>query len=348
MVASPKILVLRFSALGDVAMTIPVLWSLKNQHPNAEILFVSQPFAGDLIKPIKGFSFFGVNFKTEFKGFLGIIKLFVELRNLGPFNLVADLHGVIRSRIITLLFRIIGIKTITINKGRKDKRGLTRKTNKVFRPLETTFDRYQKVFEKGGYHFDLLPFSGKSIYATDNKLALKALSVQGKKIGIAPFAKHKWKMWPEHRMRSLTELLAKRGIQIFLFGGKGKEQELLTTWAGESANVHNLAGSLSLGEELKIIAELDLMISMDSANMHLASLVETPVISIWGATHLFAGFYGWNQPLEYAVQADLSCRPCSVYGNKDCYRGDFACMMLVTDTMVLAAIDKVLQKNKKS
>ena len=104
--------------------------------------------------------------------------------------------------------------------------------------------------------------------------------------------------------------------------------------------MHNLAGSLSLGEELKIIAQLDLMVSMDSANMHLASLVETPVISIWGATHSYAGFYGWNQPLENAVQAELSCRPCSVYGNKNCHRGDFACMMLINDKMVLAAIDK--------
>jgi len=344
MEVSPKILVLRFSALGDVAMTIPVLWSLRKSYPGSEIMFVSQPFAHDLIDPIGGITFFGANFKKEYKGISGIIKLFFALRKFGPFSLIADLHGVLRSRIIVSLFRIIGVKAITINKGRKEKRGLTRKTKKVFKPLETTFERYRKVFEKGGYRFELIPFLGKSIYAVgSSKPAHKALTLQGKKIGIAPFAKHKWKMWPEERMRTLIALLAKREMQIFLFGGKGMEQHQLNTWAGNLANVHNLAGSLSLGEELKIIAQLDLMVSMDSANMHLASLVETPVISIWGATHSFAGFYGWNQPLENAVQVDLSCRPCSVYGNKDCHRGDFACMTLISDKMVLAAIDKALK-----
>jgi len=72
---------------------------------------------------------------------------------------------------------------------------------------------------------------------------------------------------------------------------------------------------------------LDVMLSMDSANMHLASLVNTEVISIWGQTHPYAGFLGWKQlPVNTIQCEDLACRPCSVYGNKECYRKDFACM----------------------
>ena len=75
--------------------------------------------------------------------------------------------------------------------------------------------------------------------------------------------------------------------------------------------------------------ELDAMISMDSSNMHLASLVATPVVSVWGATHRFAGFMGWNQKPEHVVEHSIACRPCSIYGNKPCYRGDFACMQSI-------------------
>ncbi len=88
-----------------------------------------------------------------------------------------------------------------------------------------------------------------------------------------------------------------------------------------------LSGKLNLTEELNTIAELELMISMDSANMHLASLMGTRCISIWGATHPYAGFLGFGQSEDDVVQVkDLSCRPCSVFGDKECYRGDWACL----------------------
>ena len=83
------------------------------------------------------------------------------------------------------------------------------------------------------------------------------------------------------------------------------------------------------------MSHLDVMISMDSSNMHLASLTDTPVVSIWGATHPFAGFLGWNQKAEDCVQLDLPCRPCSVYGNKPCFRGDYACLNGISSEEIL-------------
>ena len=79
-------------------------------------------------------------------------------------------------------------------------------------------------------------------------------------------------------------------------------------------------------QELIIMSHLDVMLSMDSANMHLASLTATPVVSVWGATHPYAGFMGFRQKEENAVQIDLECRPCSIFGQKPCQRGDYACM----------------------
>jgi len=87
------------------------------------------------------------------------------------------------------------------------------------------------------------------------------------------------------------------------------------------------------------------MISMDSANMHLASLFGVPVVSVWGATHPFAGFMGFGQSPDRAVQIDdLECRPCSVFGNKPCFRGDHACMEWITPERVLEKVGQVLYK----
>ncbi|MBP5712127.1 MAG: glycosyl transferase family 1, partial [Prevotella sp.] len=98
----------------------------------------------------------------------------------------------------------------------------------------------------------------------------------------------------------------------------------------------------NLEKELILMSHLDLMISMDSANMHLASLVNTPVVSVWGATHPYAGFLGWNQSPENIVQMDLPCRPCSVYGRKQCLRGDIACMGSITPQSIVDKVEAIL------
>ncbi|MBO7368513.1 MAG: glycosyl transferase family 1, partial [Paludibacteraceae bacterium] len=87
-----------------------------------------------------------------------------------------------------------------------------------------------------------------------------------------------------------------------------------------------MVGRFSMLEELGVMKKLNVMLSMDSANMHLCSLVGTPVVSVWGPSHPYVGFYAWGQPLSNAVQLDLPCRPCSECGAEPCYRGDMACM----------------------
>jgi ADP-heptose:LPS heptosyltransferase len=82
---------------------------------------------------------------------------------------------------------------------------------------------------------------------------------------------------------------------------------------------------------------------MDSANMHLASLFGVPVVSVWGATHLFAGFMGYGQSADNAVQIDaLTCRPCSVFGNKPCFRGDHACMEWIKPEQISEKVNRIL------
>jgi ADP-heptose:LPS heptosyltransferase len=95
------------------------------------------------------------------------------------------------------------------------------------------------------------------------------------------------------------------------------------------------------------MSHLDVMLSMDSANMHMASLVATPVVSIWGATHPYAGFMGWGQDSANVIQVDLDCRPCSIYGQKPCLRGDYACLNMIKPETIVEKINTLLQTKQK-
>lgn len=334
-----KILAIRLSAIGDVAMTVPVISSLSKAYPDAEITFVSQKFASGFIKYIPRVNMFEVDLKGRHKGFFGIFRLYFDLKKLGKFNLVADLHDVIRSKIVRFLFSLSFTKIRVIDKGRKEKHNLTKIDGKVLRQLDTSVNRYAKVFYDGGFKFDI----EFDYLFTQSPLADNITSItgqrEGKWVGVAPFAKHKGKIYPLESMEKVIELLsANKNIKIFLFGGGAYEKEILEGWAKRYPNTVSLVGKLSMEDELKVISNLEVLVSMDSANMHLASLVNTCVVSVWGATHPFAGFYGWNQNPRHALQINLPCRPCSIYGNKDCFRKDYACLNLITPNDIVSKI----------
>ena len=177
----------------------------------------------------------------------------------------------------------------------------------------------------------------------EEEVKAESLKPRGEKwIGIAPFAAHKGKIYPLEKMERVIELLLERepNCRIFLFGGGAEERELLTQW--ESRHDRCICALLgSLYNELVLMSHLDTMVSMDSANMHLASLTGTRVVSVWGATHPFAGFMGWNQSPADAVQTTLPCRPCSIFGNKPCLHGDYPCLNSITPEEI---VERVLKR----
>ena len=319
-----KILAYRFSAFGDVAMIVPVLKEFLAQNPDVEIVFVSRKNFADLFLGVERLTFRGVNL-DDYKGLFGLRKLVKELNKEFQPKYVADLHDVLRSKIMTILFKLRRKKTATLDKGRAEKKQLTQKENKLKKTLKPTTERYADVFRTLGFSLKL-----------SHQLPKNSTPKSG--IGFAPFAQHEGKMLPIEKSLELVKILS-QNHSIFLFGGGKKEVEILSKWEQELDNVTSLAGKLSLKEELKKIAELELMISMDSANMHLASLVGTRVVSVWGATHYFAGFLGYGQSEKDIVEiTDLKCRPCSVFGNKPCYRGDYACLKTIEISEILKKI----------
>jgi ADP-heptose:LPS heptosyltransferase len=307
-----RILAYRFSAFGDVAMTVPVFREFLEQNPDVEIIMVSRSNFEALFSDIPNVIFKGVNL-DDYKGFFGLNRLANELIKEFHPNLIANLHDVIRTKILDKIYSTKGFKVFKINKGKEEKEHLTDIWNLNKIQLKRTVERYADVFREMGFQVTL-----------SHELRPAKFNKSG--IGFAPFAQHKGKMLPLEKSYELAKILSLKNT-VYFFGGGKAEAEILEKWEKEIPNTRNLAGKLNLTEELDTIAKLELMISMDSANMHLASLVGTRCVSVWGQTHPYAGFLGFGQSEEDVVQVkDLTCRPCSVFGDKECFRGDWACL----------------------
>jgi len=340
-----KILIFRFSALGDVAMTVPVIYSLAISFPTLEITILSrasfQPLFVNLPHNVK---FISADFESKYKGIFGLNKLFRELKS-ENFDYVADFHNVLRTSYLTWLFKLNGISTAKIDKGRAEKKNLTRKNNKIFAPLKSNFIRYQEVLAKLGFEFEVKFHSLFPLESKDLKpiILSKFASTNKKFVGIAPFAKHQGKIYPIELQEEVIAHFAKDSrIQLFIFGGGKQEKLIVDAWIQKYPSVQSMIGKLKFNEELLLINELDLMFSMDSANMHLAALTNTKTLTLWGATHPFAGFVAWNQLPENIIELNLACRPCSVYGNKVCFRKDYACLNEIKPQHIISKIEQFL------
>ena len=310
---------MRLSAMGDVAMTVPVLRAFVNQYPQVKITVVSRPFFKPFFKGIPNLTFFALDEKERHKGFLGLLRLFQDLSAL-KIDAFADLHNVLRSKVIRNLFALSGKKTAVVDKGRTEKKELTRAENKVFKQLPTMFERHIQAFEQLGFTVDLSsPQFPEKTVLSPHILTLIGTNHQ-KLIGIAPFAQYDSKVYPLDLMQQVIEQLAVDSTQtILLFGGGKKEIEILDSLSAHKENVINIAGKIKFQQELQLISNLDVMLSMDSGNAHIAAMLGIKVVTLWGATHPYAGFLPFNQPLENALVSDRNQfpkLPTSVYGNK--------------------------------
>jgi ADP-heptose:LPS heptosyltransferase len=328
---------MRLSAMGDVAMTVPVLRAFVNQFPEVNITVISRPFFKPFFKGIPNLSFFAFDEKERHKGVAGLLRLFQDLKRLN-IDAFADLHNVLRSKVIRNLFALSGKKTASVDKGRAEKKALTQLENKVFQQLPTMFERHVKVFEELGFTVDLSqPAFPEKAFLIPEIQALIGEKNE-KLIGIAPFAQYDSKVYPLDLMQQVIDKLALDSTHtILLFGGGKKEIELLNSLASNKKNVINMAGKIKFQQELQLISNLDVMLSMDSGNAHIAAMLGIKVITLWGATHPYAGFLPFNQPLENAIVSDRKLfprLPTSVYGNKKVAGYEDAMRTILPETIV--------------
>ena len=349
-----KIIVFRLSAMGDVSLTIPAIRAVMVSNPDLEMTVVTRKFFAPFFFGIPRINLFFPDLNKRHKGIFGLIRLYNDLKKEGPFETVIDLHGVIRTKVLTALFSWSGMPHFTIDKGRKEKRFLLK--SKYIRTLKHSTVRYLDVYNKAGFKGQI----GRAPYLENSEaasvkakefLSQRELSKDKIRIGLAPFATHKPKIWGIDKFRELISLINNEyEVDFYLFGGGENEVIQLEELEQYGPNIHLVAGKLNLSEEIALIKMLNLMISMDSSNMHLSALCGIPTISIWGGTHPAFGFFALGQPAEYHIQtlaSSLKCRPCSVFGGKACIYPEPKCMEMVKSPEVFNILEKFNLINSK-
>lgn len=335
-----NVLISRFSALGDVAMTLPSVYNACMANPDDNFYFLTRIHPAQVfINAPENLTVVGVDL-DNYKGVAGIRRLASSLKKRYDIDIYLDLHDVVRTKLLRLFLRPYGVKIAKIHKGRTAKKKLTRCNNKLLVQLTPTPRRYEEVFARGGIGLtdSFCSLYGNAKGAPEDFASVSAPKKPGEYwLAVAPFAKHVGKIYPiELLEKVVAHVAALPATRIFVFGFGNHETELINRMAEKFPNVVNMAkASLGIGAELSLLSHCDTMLSMDSANMHLASLVGLRTVSVWGATHPFTGFLGWRQNPADTVQLDMTCRPCSVFGDRPCFRGDYHCLRGITPTLII-------------
>lgn len=341
------IVVLRFSALGDAALLVPVLQALKKSQPKLRITVLSRPFLRPLFAPLE-VDFYPANLKGQHRGLAGLWRLAQQVRKELRPDLIIDQHAVLRTKLLCSFWRLMGIKNYSLQKDRAGRKALTRYPRKELRPLQHSAENYRQTFERAGFAF---PFHRESDHrvAFARQAETEAFWQEQRaplNIGIAPFARHQAKQWPLEKMRSLLQSYDPEQARFFLFGGPDEKEALEKLLKESKAKATVVAGRFALDQEIALMQGLNAMLAMDSSNMHLAALAGIPVVSVWGGTHPFAGFSALGPNDRYQVQLqpeELDCRPCSAFGAKACFRGDYACLHHLEAERVRRQLQKALE-----
>lgn len=331
----PHVLILRFSALGDVAMTLPVIYSVARAYPDVRFTVATREFFSRLfINPPANVDVIGFDLKKRYHGTTGTLRLCLRLARLKP-TAVADLHNVFRTWVIDAFLRMRGIRTVMVDKMRSERRRMLRDKTE-----QTPFvDRYRDVFSRLGYPAEM---TFRSVFADGNAEA--PFEVRYPAVGLAPFARYYNKTYPPELMRQVAETLCCKGIHVYLFGARGSEADELRQWAGSIRGCESVAGKYSLPQEMTLMSQMNLMVSMDSANQHLAALTGARVLTIWGSTTPACGFTAFGHTAADGICMNLGCQPCTVAGSPTCPRGHLDCLCMITPQTVASQIEKIIKQ----
>ncbi len=304
---------------------------------------VSRPFFKPLFDDLENVEFLAADLQGKHKKLPGLLQLSHDLKDRG-IDGFADLHNVLRSHVVTLLLKLSGIPTATLDKARRQRNALTRPANKKFEPLTPVTHRYARVFANLGYPLDMANASALPCRQLSAETTLLSGEKTARWLGIAPFAKHRGKVYPFDLMQKVIDGLSSDNLKIFLFGAGPDEVNQLEKFGEGHQNITIVAGKLSFEQELQLISNLDVMLSMDSGNAHLAAMFGVPTVTLWGATHPFAGFAPFNQPASNALTSDrekFPMLPTSIYGNKK-VKGYEEAMRTISPEAVVRKIFEVL------
>lgn len=343
-----NVLVMRLSVLGNVAMTIPVLYPVCKANPDTRFIMLTKKWPATMfhdrpanLKVVD----FDVN--ENHNGLFGLLKLAAQLHKLYDIDAVADLHNVTGTWIMDAYLRLRGAKVARLDRENSKRKALVNhKTNEPVTPIH---ERYRRVFRELGFE---TPDNFTRLYEgrdwPESPIVPKKEPGQ-RWIAISPFSSHRQKAYPLEQMEQvIAELCKQENYHIFLMGGGKAEKIALRSIARKYKNVVSMAEvKHKFIDEYALLGNCDLMLTMESANMHLASLVDLQAMTVWGPTSPSCGYLGYNQVVEDDIQLDMDCRPCSITGDKPCKYGDFRCLKNIKPEDIARHVIEAVEHNVK-
>ncbi len=345
-----SVLLIRLSSIGDIILTTPLIRALGVRYPEAAIDFVTKQEFAELLgqhpRLRRVYAF------DSRRGFSGLRELAREVRS-QRYDLIVDLH--VNPRSLYLLSFAGAHMTRRYRKHTLKRQMLKRFRINYLKDARPVLERYFTALEDFGVYHDGL---GPDIYldAPSRERAegiLRDFIPQGglRLIGLAPGASHGTKRWPAARFAKAALRLAEASeAGVVLLGSRQDEpvaQEVKDKLGKARAlPVLDLVGKLRLLETAAVIQGLDLVISNDTALMHMAGAVKTPVVAVFGPTSRELGFFPFGENARVVEKLDLECRPCSLHGDEFCPEGHFRCMKEISADQVATAANELLALNE--
>ncbi|NUN69103.1 MAG: lipopolysaccharide heptosyltransferase II [Bacteroidetes bacterium] len=338
-----RILVFQTAFLGDVILTTPMLQLLRERFPSAVIDVVTTPAAAPfLVDHPAVTSVIPFDKRKSQKGLRGILALAIMLRQ-RQYQVAVVPHRSFRTALIMALSRIPRRITFNTSSGTMFYHDLV--------PYERTHHesaRNISLLSPLGISADgaVLPSlhpSASDVRTVATQLFQREILEDHAMIAIAPGSVWNTKRWPADRFAGLARRLAEAGFQVMIIGGKDDAAagaEIRT--AGDHKNIHDMTGRLTLMQSAELIRRSRLLVTNDSAPLHIGVAMRTPVVALFGATVPAFGF-GPYGPYDRVVETNgLSCRPCAIHGGKKCPIGTFDCMLKIEAGVVFTAVTEVL------
>jgi ADP-heptose:LPS heptosyltransferase len=327
-----KFLIIRFSSIGDIVLTTPVVRCLKNQVEGAELHYITKPqFSGilstnpyiDKVHTLKE------NFSET------IAELQAE-----QFDYVIDLHNNLRSARITSSLKMGSFKFKKLN----IQKWLLVNFNINRLPEKHIVDRYLETLTAFDVHNDgagLDYFIPKS-----DEVNISELNSEFSDSGYIAFvigAKHFTKQLPVEKTAGICNLL---NLPVLLLGGKEDEEKgnQIISLVTNKASVYNTCGKYNLNQSASIVRQAKVVISHDTGLMHIAAAFKKNIISVWGNTVPAFGMYPYlpGNGSQIVEVVHLKCRPCTKIGFRECPKNHFKCMNLINEKQVADLANNLL------
>ena len=332
----PHMLIVRFSAMGDVIMSLFAVSALRKAYPDLKITVATKPKFAGFYAGIPDVEVLVLDKEGSLKSLFRLIRL----ASRSGIGYVADIHNSLRSRIVRYCFRLKGAKIALFRKDRRE-RGSIKGRGADIPPFRHNVLKFCDVFARLGF-----PVPDPERQRVVKPLPEVFGSKTGRWIGYAPFASKAMKIYPEDKARILVKMMSGSFDRVFIFSGPGHELDFAREMEETFPNVTAVFGRTDIAGEIALMSGLDAVVTMDSSSMHLASLVGTPLVSVWGATHPAAGFMGYGYDIgRNCIQTDIPCRPCSIYGEGQCRYDTMRCFDGITPEMIMERVRDVMEES---